>query len=1199
MLRLERMEVSGFKSFCDRTRVDFPEGITAIVGPNGCGKSNLGDAINWVLGEQSAKMLRGSQMTDVIFGGSAGRKPLGLAEVTLVFGGGDGLGGDDRGRVTITRRLFRSGESEYLVNGKRSRLKDIVELLRDGHVGARTYATIEQGKIDQVLNAKPKDRRALIEDAAGISGYKHKRRLAELKLDATRANLLRVNDIVIEVQRQINSLKRQAAKARRYRKLRDELRGKERVRFSRQAHELEQQLEKLRTAEREAHDREAEAAATLGKLDADLVTERESLEQASQEFRNASESLHQREIEIERSETQIRSCRERIAESHDVIERQQQESERLTERLDIAATQGREHQDKITAGAGDLARLIENLAARQAELETATEAQRTLREEIETLRKSHFDAMSRGSEIRNQIRSTEEALERSHQQRQRLEAEQHAAQADWSRVKDRATALSTEWETHEARLAALRTEFAQGEADLKSARERQEVDIEALSAARQRSKSALAQLSTLEDLSTRFAGVSDGVKSLLGGGRSSGIRTHGVVADYVEASRDVEGAAESYLQWLLPTVILEDDADASRAANMLREEGAGRTTMLCRSQPGPGTNGHGTLPAEVAADSRIKGRLLDQLTVKSQVNGVVAERIGNAVLVDDLDAALELHRKYPKVDYLTSDGEVVYASGIISAGGKKSGDEGLLAHNRRTEEVRREAAQAEVDTEAVGRRVEETRSELVRLEVEVRQRRTALDDAERRGVELQHKVEQSKDETERSGRRSEVLTDELNAIATQIAPLKQALETILGDRELAEEEHQALESRLKESLSRLESDEATRNDLVARVTDLRAEEAAGRQLQESLENEGRRLAEAVAELEARIAGIRTEIDAAGQRRRTSDELLARTESELVDHLEAQKAQVESAKTMEEQIVQRREDLGAKENSLRDLRTQLEACREGTREAELQRTRVEGDRQHLDDLCRQELGMPALDAAMPEDEDAPAVQLDEEIDLQALQVDIEDIKQKIERIGPVNMTAIEEFSALEERNEFLTSQRQDLQNSMDSLTNTIKRINRDSRQRFIEVFEQIRQSYQEVFKLLFSGGRADLRLEEGEDVLECGIDILAQPPGKRLTGVHLMSGGEKALSAIALLFAIFRHQPSPFCLLDEVDAALDDANVGRFARMVQEYAKNTQFILVTHNKLSMDAADLIYGVTMEEPGVSKLMSMQLEPASVSA
>lgn len=1204
MLKLERMALRGFKSFGDRTEVKFRPGITAVVGPNGCGKSNIGDALNWVLGEQSAKMLRGRQMADVIFAGSDARKPLGMAEVTLEFGGADGLAGAESGRVSITRRLFRSGESEYLLNGARSRLKDIQEMLREGHVGARTYATIEQGKIDQVLNAKPKDRRGLIEDAAGISGYKHKRRLAELKLEATYANLLRVNDIITEVQRQIGSLKRQASKARRYRVLREELREKELVRFCRQARHLQERLAGAETALAAARDAEAGAAASLGKLESALVEERETLASAERTLRETSEEIHRSDIEVDRMESRIAGNRARIEDATSRIERLREEIAGLERREEGAKVRVDEVRGKVDQGAERLAELTGSLQSEQATYARLETERSELAAAIEASRREQFESMSRAAELRNALKRTEEGLERDLERLRRLEAEQAEASEAYRRNRSEADDLAEQTDRLRDEVGEKRRRQAECERTLEEARQAQDRGTEALARARERHRSAQAMLETLEAIENRFAGVSDGVRALLGEGRERGIRSRGVVADYLEAAQDVESAAEGYLRTLLPAVIVEDDDDARRASEFLRGDGGGRTVLLSPDRPaggvacGSSASGAAEIPAEILSDPRVVGRLRDHLTVKPNLNGLLSERIGDCLLVRDLAAALELHRRYPRVDYLGLDGDVVYASGLVAVGGARPGDSGLLAHTRKIEETRRELAAAQEEVVERQGDVDRGRERVVALELEARETKEALEQAERRGVELQLRAQRSSEETQRSERRSSVLADELAQVTREIESSRGQREVQVAEREQAEQAHREAEHRLEQESGRLTDLEARWKEQGEKAAELRAERAAYEQQQEAVRAEADRLGEELDELAVRLKGLRLERETTTVALEESRGVIDRTEKELVAGLEARKALQVRAGEMEREIETFRAGVGERDRLLRDQRGGLEQVRETTREAEVARTRAEAERAHLDDLCRQELGMSASEAEavvetkVREAEQEGLAGPDLSVDLSALEEDVTEIKAKIERIGPVNMTAIEEFGELEERHTFLASQKEDLEQSMESLRETIRRMNRQSRQKFTEAFEAIRASYQEVYKSLFRGGRADLRLEENEDVLEAGIEILAQPPGKRLTGVHLLSGGEKALSAIALLFAIFRYQPSPFCLLDEVDAPLDDHNVVRFSRMLDEYAKNTQFVIITHNKLSMESADVLYGVTMEEPGVSKVVSLEL-------
>jgi chromosome segregation protein len=566
---------------------------------------------------------------------------------------------------------------------------------------------------------------------------------------------------------------------------------------------------------------------------------------------------------------------------------------------------------------------------------------------------------------------------------------------------------------------------------------------------------------------------------------------------------------------------------------------------------------------------------------------VLDDRVGDAVLVDGLKTALELHRRYSSVDYLTKDGDVVYASGIVVSGGKMGGDQGLLNHRRRMEETRAEARR---ETEAVAlaqQQLDVCRRELADAEAVDSGRREEFAACERRLIELDLQSRHASEERERTGRRDSVLADELAALAEERERLTAELAVVQESLATAESKDADLERELTTRTAGLATLESEARRLADVVSNLNAERAVLAERRDSMEQEAARLAETLLDLDGRVGALQAEAASARRRAEQAAELKEQTEKQLVEHLAEREALAGKTQEMEREIAERRKRLAAGEHALRDDRAELEQLRAATRHAELERTRAESDRSHLDEICNTELGVVAEEAAYQAGEEALAT-----VDESEVAETIAQLKGKIERLGPVNMTAIEEFSELEERHGFLTSQRQDLEEAMGKLRDTIRRINRTSRERFIEAFDAIRASYQEVFKVLFNGGKADLILEEGEDVLDCGIEIMVQPPGKRLGAVQLMSGGEKALSAVALLFAIFRYQPSPFCLLDEVDAPLDDTNVARFTRLLQEYAKNTQFIIVTHNKLSMEAADLLYGVTMEEPGVSKLMSLQL-------
>jgi chromosome segregation protein len=1192
MLKIEKMQISGFKSFSETTEVVFPDGITAVVGPNGCGKSNIGDAINWVLGEQSAKMLRGSSMQDVIFNGTDARKPQGMAEVSLHLAGRPHANGAEKKHIQITRRLFRDGESDYLLNGAKSRLRDIQDLLREERVGAQTYATIEQGRIDQILNAKPKDRRLIIEEAAGIAGFKHKRRLAELKLEATHANLLRVNDIVLEVARQIGSLKRQAAKARRYGRLREELHARESVRFGAKARRLDTELTRLREDEAGVRSLEAASSARLATLEAAIAAERTSLEDAVRAGREATDQLHQLEIEIDRGEARVTASRERIVEAADIDRRLAEDIAALSLRHEATGEQAASQANDLAAEEAASSSAAERLADHRRRVAEASATRESRRDRVEHLRRTLFESMNRLADLRNTHRSIEEHVSRLAAQRERLEREREAAVVEHRRMTEEAAGLGEKAQTQKRSVEEIRDAVARAETDLAGARAQHTALLEQLASARERETASSSALRTLEDVATRFAGASDGVRLLLTAGGSAGVRTVGVVADFVDASREIEVAAEAYLQGVLPAVVVEDDSDASRAAGLIRSEGAGRTMFLCKSRRpaaaahAPATNGGGALPQVLSDDPRVIGRLKERLRFRAN-DGFVGAYIGDAVLVDSLESALALHHVHPMVDFLAATGEVVYASGMIAAGGRVTGDLGLFAHNRKMADAQTELTEASSRAAALQAEVDRLRGEVDRAEAAWADGRRALETEGKLGNELEMRRLRTDDEKERVGRRLEILAEEIEAVVAEAARLAVAREEAGASVASAEAVHALVESELAAEVLTLDADEAALRLRIDEESAARADAAAREERVDAARRETTRLAELLAEIVARRDAATAEREAAIMRGREAAELLRATEVEMTAQLEARRVKTNEAAAREEELIARRAALQEQDAEVSAERTALDAARARARECELNRTRAESDRRFLDELCLQELGVTAEQAAVAAGEDALSV-----ADDRLLDSEIADIKAKVEAIGPVNLMAIDEFRALEERHAHLSAQQKDLVDAMASLRETIKRINRNSRDLFLEAFETIRSHYVETFKVLFNGGRADLILEEGDDVLECGIEMIAQPPGKRLGSVSLMSGGEKSMAALALLFAIFRYQPSPFCLLDEVDAALDELNVGRFTRMLSEYAHNTQFILITHNKRSMEAANLLYGVTMEEAGVSKLVSLRL-------
>ena len=1224
MYRLDRMEIHGFKSFCDRTEVVFPVRITAVVGPNGCGKSNISDAIHWVLGEQRVRTLRGEKMEDVIFNGAERRKPLGMAEVSLylaldpnakplapiemeaatsaepaylppasgvdgsVPGGEEDLGGG-RGpeallslaagawpeAIRITRRLFRDGQSDYLLDGARCRLRDLQDVLRRVSVGSGASSIIEQGKVDQIVASKPKDRRVLIEEAAGIAGFKAKKREAMLKLEATEANLVRLEDILGEVRRQIGGTKRQAAKARRYRRLMEERRNLERISFRQRGEELAARLATLAEELRSSQDEEAAAAARLAEATADAERLRAEVDEGEQRLTDIRDAVHALDLQVGREEHSLEASRRQAQEQRVAAV----EAESEAGELEARAAQGLEEAGERERGTARLADEVRVLAAeaeaREAALAAARAAAQGMEAALEARRTEVLALLERAADLRGRVSRLEQERGRAEAAASRAAAEAVAAGEEQGRLGRQAAELDAEAETIARRLEMLDRAAAATSVDAQRLRDE-------LSASEQRAEAARhARVGHAERLEALLA--TEREQSAQGrSARAAGADGEGVVADFVRPARELEEAAEAYLADLLPAVLVRDEAALHRALDALRASGDGRGSFLLPVS----AVASGSLPDELRSDARVRGCLADLLGVEGAVADAVRASAVSALVVESLEAAIDLARRHPNRAFLTLNGEVVRPGGLISGGRAADLASGIL-------KLRRRIVEAREGEEREGRGAEEAAAAGTALRLqrdELEQRRQAMarerSDLAVSAASLAERQRSLRDHLERTARWREVRASEAEkergdhgASIQEMATLSQELLAAEAARTTHDEGMReltvAVERRREEVRLAGEEQAARRSRL----------EGAGTRL-EGAADEARRVREAAQDLAGRAARYR---DEAAQRRRGAadlDELARRSEAGLVQNLASREVEQRRLAVESERLAGWREQSGVRHQEAKTHQAAYEEVRARRTQADLLRSRAESEREFLEQSCRNELeqSLAEVIAAVPDAE----LQRPAEGIVQALA----DIRARIDGLGPVNVMAMDEFTELEERNRFLTGQQQDLLGSIRSLKDTISRINRRSRERFIGAFEQIRTNFAETYRVLFGGGRADLHLEEEvEDVLECGVEIIAQPPGKRLQRIALLSGGERALTAIALLFAIFRYRPSPFCVLDEVDAPLDEANVHRYTDLLKRMSEETQFVLITHNKRTMEKADALYGVTMQEPGVSRLVSVR--------
>ena len=1177
-MRLDRVEIVGFKSFCDRQELSFQGGVTGIVGPNGCGKSNISDAISWVLGEQSVKSLRGTSMEDVIFAGSQSRQPVGMAEVSLKLSGLNGSSPDGNPECVVTRRLFRNGESEYLMNGQVCRLRDIHELFMDTGLGSKAYSIIEQGKIGLILSSKPADRRALIEEAAGITKYKARRRQTQLKLEAAQQNLLRVNDIIHEVERQLESLKRQAGKARRYRAVRDEMRAVERVLFGLRFLDLEAQSASLALRLSAEGERESAATIALETEEAQMEVRRHVVYEAEGRLTEARARLGEVTLAVDRHQGKSGYCQEQIGDTDARSAQARQEAEELFARVGPLATlleerrRGQERLGDEVAAAGTEAHAAETA------MHACAERQHAQEQEQERARDAQLAVMSRMAALQNARESTTGNAERAAADLLKLAAEREEMERERAQALAASESARERGRAAEALVEGLRGEREQAAVRAAEARGRAESLGKHADALQSEADSLAGRLSSLEEIVETHAAFDDGTRALLA--RPEGVEVIAVVADLLETDSRHERAVEAFLGDRLQAVLVPDVAHALRGVRYLEESGTGRGSFLPLRAAG-GLNATYALREAARSEPRVKGLLSDLYRVMGPDAEAVRASLPDGLVCETLEDALHVAEQHPHFPCVTLAGETVRRP--VIEGGR--GVRGLLAPRREVREIT--ARRPELDAQLASLRARQA-EETARAEAataEARSLEERIHAAEKDLVAIRHDLGVADEEQARLERKRGVLEseksqaeEERGAAAVRLAEIEQSLKTAEDARETGAGSLAALASAV--ALSRSESEAAQ-----ARYAEARSALAALRERVAAAEVECQRLDQERQELEGRIQAARERARQMEERRAALEAERAEAERLLSEAL-AQRDRVTGEVAVAEDVLRDlRNEMDGREQSRKERRRERDMLKDAVAELEVSRARAESDLDHLGRECQQAVGVLAAQAA------SGLTDEDKVREVAALQTQVQELRDRLERMGAVNVLAVEQAQELDDRHQFLTAQRQDLLDSIAELDQAVKKIDRASRERFSEAFQAINQHFGEIFRQLFGGGTAGLSLIDETDVLESGIDVMAQPPGKRLQNVMLLSGGEKALTAIALLFAIFQYKPSPFCILDEVDAPLDDANIGRFVRMLEGLKEQTQFVLITHSRKTMEIADQLYGVTMEEPGVSKLVSVR--------
>ncbi|MFN6963528.1 MAG: chromosome segregation protein SMC [Pyrinomonadaceae bacterium] len=1277
MFKLQRLEITGFKSFADYTEIVFTgNGITAVVGPNGCGKSNVSDAISWVLGEQRAKSLRGGEMKDVVFQGTRDRKPSGMAEVVLhlvrdeeafdiddneledidetlseldeqavdmaeIEGlpaeGDEGVvetvpsepveiaaesnGNGDRPEVgeveivqaaaagvavgtvktaparaktkrhwrprtfaldfapgeavSVTRRLYLSGESEYLLNGKTCRLRDIQDLFAGTGLSGSHYAIIEQGRIGQILSAKPADRRNLIEEAAGISKFRTRQRAAEARLESSKSNLSRISDIVSEIEKQVNSLRRQAAKTRRFKILQEEYRELMRHYFAAEGRHLAETIAALDADLAAAAERERS-------LVAEVEAKESAFREATQKARESEETLAEirkrhsdAALERDRAEREHRYQTEQLQQISTRLEALRAETSAAEERLrnlafEIERLQEDDARERELAGESGLV-LREAEMAYQAKLDVLAvieaEAESTRRELLQ-----HTAAAERFAEIERQLTAN---LAKLDERLEGLRREAERAEAAHQTHRGEAEELRIQLEAERQKLSDYQAEKALLVEQSNEARARLQQAEAELSTVRDEYSRKRNRLETLQELEQKRAVYAPQVQKLFAAQDEIGVRLAGVLADRLSVERTAERAVENLFGPYLQTILVESGEDVGKITAWLRENEIGRTAIL-------------VLPEGEAAVEHTPSGIESVLGVEPRLAAVLRRafpREMSAELVDSFDS-LEAG---PGKTFVNREGDLLFGGGLIvtgktSANGKA--DDSLLAFKRELHELESACDSLSADVDAAAKRVEQARAELAEKEEKIVDLQSLIIKVERglHGLEIQQTA--ARQEIERAERHRKVVADETRQTETEIAEVRGRIAEAQANVESAESLKTTASQQLEQIAQRLGAARTEAETEAAILNDKRMTAATSAERSRSAQSALRRVENEQKELHNRLGVLQLEI-AEGEGRASTlsaslkeiAERIAATETEIGDEQKELAAGIELVSSM-------RAAADRMNDELVELNHAAAEARNARAELEVRQTEAATRLENIKERCAQELHLTLLD--LVEREQVPETFVLDEARRQS-----DELRERLENFGAVNMLAVEELAEAEERLEFLTSQRQDIIDSIATAEEALREIKERSRERFKQAFEAINENFKEFFQELFGGGRGEMSLLEADDILEAGIEIVAQPPGKRLQNILLLSGGEKAMTAIGLVLAIFKYRPSPFCLLDEVDAPLDDANVGRFVTKIATMAERTQFIVITHNKRTMEAARALYGVTMQEPGVSKIVSVKFE------
>ncbi|WP_299087083.1 chromosome segregation protein SMC [uncultured Metabacillus sp.] len=1177
---LKRLDIVGFKSFAERVTVDFVKGVTAVVGPNGSGKSNITDGIRWVLGEQSAKSLRGAKMEDIIFAGSDSRKGLNVAEVTLTLDNEDHFLPIDYHEVSVTRRVFRSGESEFFINKQSCRLKDIVDLFMDSGLGKEAFSIISQGKVEEILSSKAEERRSIFEEAAGVLKYKSRKKKAEYKLAETQENLNRVQDILYELEGQVEPLKIQASIAKDYLQKKEELEQIEVAVTVYEIEELHHKYEALAKSVAEGKDRELKLSATIQKKEAEVEKMRDYLVALDESINDLQQVLLLASEELEKLEGRKEVLKERKKNAHQNKAQLEKLIEELNDRLSQLNREKQEQEAFLLTYKNELQAIQDQLTEKQQQMTTYDQ---NIEELIESLKSEYFELLNEQAAARNEIHYIDEQLSQQERKNTRLQDSNKRYITERQEIFERKTKIEAKYSLIESQLSDQIKSYRDAQAKLENLKNAYQKKESALYQAYQILQQTRSRKEVLESMQEDYAGFFQGVKEILKAKEQLG-GIYGAVAELISTDKNYETAIEIALSSSMQHVVVKDEAAARKAIQYLKEHSFGRATFLPLSVIKP----RSIVPHDlrmIETHQAFVGIATDLVNYQPQFKAIIGNLLGTVIVTTDLKGANEIAKLMNyRYRLVTLQGDVVNPGGSMTGGAVKQKNNSLLSRGRELETIQEKLVEMEERTAQLEQDVKGTKqtiqnNEALLEELRAKGEKLRLEEqmirSEIREIEINEK--NVNDHLKLYDAERESFESEKERFTARKKELGQSLEKMGSALE-------KLEKEIEELSAKKVSQQTSKDELQSELTELKVIFASKKQIYENQKEKVARINQDLEESLQKYEEAKEDYSFLSNEMNSSSSGEEKLEEAAKKKLQDKNKTIELISSRRDERVQLQEKLEDEERELKELKRQDKQLQDSLKDEEVKLNRLDVELDNRLNHLREEY-LLTFEAAKEK--------YTLEVEIEEARKRVKLIKLAIDELGTVNLGAIEEFERVNERFTFLSEQRNDLTEAKDTLYQVIDEMDEEMKRRFEQTFNAIRSHFESVFQALFGGGRAELKLTDPNDLLNTGVEIVAQPPGKKLQNLGLLSGGERALTAIALLFSILKVRPVPFCVLDEVEAALDEANVHRFAQYLKKFSQETQFIVITHRKGTMEEADVLYGVTMQESGVSKLVSVRLE------